>query len=80
QLEEALVVVSDERSFELLALDEALENLAEMDPQKARMVELRYFGGLSVEETAEVMGVSEITVKRHWKLAKAWLYGQIART
>jgi len=79
QLEEALVVVSDERSFELLALDEALENLATMDPQKARMVELRYFGGLSVEETAEVMGVSEITVKRHWKLAKAWLYGQIAR-
>jgi RNA polymerase sigma factor (TIGR02999 family) len=79
QLEEALVVVSDEKSFELLALDEALENLNEMDPQKARIVELRYFGGLSVEETAEVMGVSEITVKRHWKLAKAWLYGQIAR-
>ncbi len=79
QLEEALIVVSDERSFELLALDEALENLAAMDPQKARIVELRYFGGLSVEETAEVMGVSEITVKRHWKLAKAWLYGQIAR-
>lgn len=79
QLEEALVVVSDERSFELLALDEALENLAQMDPQKARIVELRYFGGLSVEETAEVMGVSEITVKRHWKLAKAWLYGQIVR-
>lgn len=78
QLEEALVVVSDEKSVELLALDEALENLAKMDAQKARIVELRYFGGLSVEETAEVMGISEITVKRHWKMAKAWLFGQIA--
>ena len=79
QLEEALVVVSDEKSFELLALDDALEELAKVDPQKSRIVELRYFGGLSVEETAEVMGISEITVKRHWKMAKAWLYGQISR-
>lgn len=79
QLEEALVVVSDEKSFELLALDDALEQLAKVDPQKSRIVELRYFGGLSVEETAEVMGISEITVKRHWKMAKAWLYGQISR-
>lgn len=80
QLEEALIVVSDEKSFELLALDDALEQLAKVDPQKSRIVELRYFGGLSVEETAEVMGISEITVKRHWKMAKAWLYGQISRT
>jgi RNA polymerase sigma factor (TIGR02999 family) len=80
QLEEALVVVSDEKSFELLALDDALVELAKVDPQKSRIVELRYFGGLSVEETAEVMGISEITVKRHWKMAKAWLYGQISRT
>jgi RNA polymerase sigma-70 factor (ECF subfamily) len=79
QLEEALVVVSDEKSVELLALDDALETLAKVDPQKSRIVELRYFGGLSVEETAEVMGISEITVKRHWKMAKAWLYGQISR-
>jgi len=79
QLEEALVVVSEDKSFELLALDDALEELAKVDPQKSRIVELRYFGGLSVEETAEVMGVSEITVKRHWKMAKAWLYGQISR-
>ena len=77
QLEEEFIVVSNEKSVELLALDEALETLAKMDPQKARIVELRYFGGLSVEETAEVMGVSEITIKRHWKMAKAWLYGQI---
>ncbi len=80
QLEEAIVVVSDEKSFELLALDDALETLAKVDPQKSRIVELRYFGGLSVEETAEVLGVSEITVKRHWKMAKAWLYGQISRS
>jgi RNA polymerase sigma-70 factor (ECF subfamily) len=79
QLEEALIVVSNEKSFELLALDDALEELAKVDPQKSRIVELRYFGGLSVEETAEVMGVSEITVKRHWKMAKAWLFGQISR-
>lgn len=79
QLEEALVVVTEQKSFELLALDDALEELSKMDPQKSRVVELRYFGGLSVEETAEVMGVSEITIKRHWKMAKAWLYGQIAR-
>jgi RNA polymerase sigma factor (TIGR02999 family) len=76
--EEILVVSSDEKSMELLALDEALENLAKIDEQKSRIVELRYFGGLSVEETAEVLGVSPITVKRQWRMAKAWLYGQIS--
>jgi len=50
-----------------------------IDPQKSKIVELRYFGGLSVEETAEVLGVSEITVKRHWRMAKAWLYGQLSQ-
>lgn len=79
-IEEEILVVSNEKSVELLALDEALENLAKIDPQKSKIVELRYFGGLSVEETAEVMGVSAITVKRQWRMAKAWLYGQIART
>ena len=69
--------VSDERSSELVALDEALRKLAEIDPEKSRLVELRFFGGLSVEETAEVLGVSAPTVKRHWRLAKAWLYGQV---
>jgi RNA polymerase sigma factor (TIGR02999 family) len=77
-LEEEILIVSEGKSAELLALDEALENLAKMDPQKSKIVELRYFGGLSVEETAEVLGVSEITVKRHWRMAKAWLYGQLA--
>jgi RNA polymerase sigma factor (TIGR02999 family) len=62
-----------ERSHELVALDEALRELAEMDEKKSRIVELRYFGGLSVEETAEVLGLSPVTVKRHWRMAKAWL-------
>lgn len=69
--------VSALRASELVALDEALERLAAIDPQKSRLVELRFFGGLSVEETAEVMGVSAPTVKRHWRLAKAWLYGEV---
>lgn len=77
-LEEEILIVSEGKSAELLALDEALENLARIDPQKSKIVELRYFGGLSVEETAEVLGVSEITVKRHWRMAKAWLYGQLS--
>ena len=77
-LEEEILIVSEGKSAELLALDEALENLAKLDPQKSKIVELRYFGGLSVEETAEVLGVSEITVKRHWRMAKAWLYGQLS--
>ena len=70
--------VSGERAADLVALDEALERLAEFDPQKARVVELRFFGGLSVEETAEVLGVSAPTVKRQWRMAKAWLYGQVS--
>jgi RNA polymerase sigma-70 factor, ECF subfamily len=77
-LEEGLIIVQEEKSAELLALDEALENLAVIDEMKAKIVELRYFGGLSVEETAEVLGVSGITVKRHWRMAKAWLYGQLS--
>jgi RNA polymerase sigma factor (TIGR02999 family) len=79
-LEEEILVVSgntSEKGVELLALDEALENLAKLDPQKAKIVELRYFGGLSVEETAEVMNCSAVTIKRQWRMAKAWLYGQI---
>ena len=66
-----------ERSEEILALDRALEALAKFDEQKARIVELRYFGGLTVEETAEVMDVTPITIKRHWRMAKAWLQGQM---
>ncbi len=64
--------------LDLLALDEALDQLAEMDPRAARVVELRFFGGLSVEETAAVLDVSEPTVKRDWRSARAWLYGRLA--
>jgi RNA polymerase sigma-70 factor, ECF subfamily len=63
------------RGIEVLALNEALESLARFDPRKGRVVELRYFGGLSVEETAEVLGMSPETVKRDWKMAKTWLFG-----
>jgi len=71
--------VSGNRADELVALDDALKRLAEIDPQKSRLVELRFFGGLSVEETAEVLGVSAPTVKRHWRMAKAWLYGEVQK-
>ena len=71
-------IVSSERAAELVALDEALTRLAEMDERKSKVVELRFFGGMSVEETAEALGVSPITIKRDWSTAKAWLYREIA--
>ena len=71
-LEEGLVV-APERDTDLVALDEALERLAAADPRKSQVVELRFFGGLSVQETAEVLKVSEKTVRREWQFAKAWL-------
>ncbi len=67
-------LMSDERAAELVALDEALDELARLDPRKSRVVELRYFGGLSLEETAETLDVSIMTVRRDWRAAKAWLY------
>ena len=66
------------RGIEMLALDEALETLSKIDGRKCRVVELRYFGGLSVEETAEVVGVSAETVKRDWRMAKAWLFAELS--
>jgi RNA polymerase sigma-70 factor, ECF subfamily len=77
-LDKALVF-SEDKSSELLALDEALQRLAQWDPRQSRIVELRYFGGLSVEETAEVIGLSGTQVKREWSHAKAWLRGELAR-
>jgi RNA polymerase sigma-70 factor, ECF subfamily len=71
-LDEALIL-SDERSAEIVALDETLERLAQLDERKSQIVELRFFGGLSIEETAEVLTVSPGTVMRDWTLAKAWL-------
>lgn len=76
-LEEALVV-SREAPANLLALDEALNALAALEPRKSRVVELRFFGGLSVEETAEVLRVSEETILRDWRLAKAWLLRELS--
>ncbi|HVQ39209.1 MAG TPA: sigma-70 family RNA polymerase sigma factor [Pyrinomonadaceae bacterium] len=72
-LEEA-VVMTQQRADELIALDEALGELAGFDPRKSRVVELRYFGGLSLEETAEVLEISLMTVRRDWRAAKAWLF------
>jgi RNA polymerase sigma factor (TIGR02999 family) len=67
-----------ERDCEIIAIDEALEGLATMDPRRARVVELRFFGGLSVEETAAALDVSPQTVMRDWKLARAWLTREIS--
>lgn len=67
-------IVTEARSDELLALDEALQELAAQDPRKSQIVELRYFGGLTVEETAEFLKMSQRTVEREWTMAKAWLY------
>ena len=71
-LEEELVQ-GGERSVDLLALDQAIERLAAFDPEQARIVELRFFGGLTVEETADALDISPATVKRHWTVARAWL-------
>jgi RNA polymerase sigma factor (TIGR02999 family) len=68
------------RSVNLLALDDALNELAKVDPQQCRIVELRFFTGLSIEETSQVLGISPATVKRDWNTAKLWLYNQIRRT
>ena len=78
ELDEAMLV-SSERAAEVVALDEALLRLAELDPRKSRVVELRFFGGLSIEETAEILDVSPGTVMRDWTLAKAWLQREISQ-
>jgi RNA polymerase sigma factor (TIGR02999 family) len=76
-LDEALTVVMPDQSGELLRLDEALKSLAEMDPRRSQVVELRYFGGLNNEEIAGVLHISENTVTRDWNMARAWLYQQL---
>lgn len=68
-----------ERNIDVLALDEALEKLAKLDAQQSRIVELRYFAGLSIEDTSEFLGISPSTVKREWISARAWLHNQISR-
>lgn len=76
-LEEA-ALVGGERAADLVALDDAMNALARIDPRKVQVVEMRFFGGLSVEETAEVLKVSPVTVMRDWSTAKAWLYRELS--
>ena len=76
-LEDTAVIAGD-RSEDFVALDDALQTLARMDPRKAQVVELRFFGGLSVEEAAEVLKVSAVTVMRDWSTARAWLYHEMS--
>lgn len=78
-LDEA-ATVSEKQAADLIALDDALTGLEAIDPRKSRIVELRYIGGLNIEETAEVLGISPATVQREWRSAKAWLYRAIANT
>jgi RNA polymerase sigma-70 factor (ECF subfamily) len=77
---EEVADVADERAADLLALDEALQTLSNIDPRKAQLVELRYFGGLTIEEAANVLGVSTPTVERDWSTARIWLHREISRT
>jgi RNA polymerase sigma factor (TIGR02999 family) len=70
--------MSRERGADLVALDDALESLARVDPRKGQVVELRFFGGLSVDETAEALGISAETVLRDWRLAKVWLLREVS--
>jgi RNA polymerase sigma factor (TIGR02999 family) len=77
-LDEA-IATPQERDLDLVALDDALTTLAEVDPQQGRIIELRFFGGLTIDETAEVLSISPATVKRDWNMAKAWLYGEISK-
>ena len=77
-LDEA-AMVSQDRAAELIALDEALQNLTAIDPRRSQVVELRFFGGLSIEETAEVLRVSRNKVIRDWTMAKAWFYREIGQ-
>ncbi|MBX7174260.1 MAG: sigma-70 family RNA polymerase sigma factor [Pyrinomonadaceae bacterium] len=77
-LDEAINISQKEQNVDLVALDEALNRLEEMDERQARVVELRYFSGLSLEETAEVLKISRTTVAQDWALAKAWLYRELS--
>jgi RNA polymerase sigma factor (TIGR02999 family) len=68
-----------DQTADILALDDALQALAQMSPQQSRIIELRFFGGLTIEETAEVLGVSHSTVEREWRVARAWLWRELQR-
>jgi RNA polymerase sigma factor (TIGR02999 family) len=76
---EDVLVFSPERSSEYLRIDESLQRLTKLDPRQGKIVELRFFGGLTVEETAQVLDLSPKTVKREWSMAKAWLHGELKK-
>jgi RNA polymerase sigma factor (TIGR02999 family) len=78
-LDESTLATPDEKSIDLIALDEALNHLAAKDEQQARVVELRYFSGLNLEETAKVLGISRTTAARDWAMAKAWLHRELTK-
>jgi RNA polymerase sigma factor (TIGR02999 family) len=75
---DAALLITEDRLEDVIAIDELLERLVLIDPRQSRLIELRFFAGLSVEEAAEAMGISAITVKREWRLAKAWLSRELA--
>jgi RNA polymerase sigma-70 factor (ECF subfamily) len=75
-----VLAISEDRLEEVIAIDEALSRLAEWDPRQCRIVELRFFGGLTEQETADVMGIGARTVSREWNLARAWLHGELSRS
>jgi RNA polymerase sigma factor (TIGR02999 family) len=78
-LDAAVGVATPSREIDLLALDEALDRLAAIDAQQSRLVELRFFSGLTIDEAAEALGISAGTVKREWSTAKAWLFREMSR-
>jgi len=78
-LDDAMGAVAS-RNIDVIALDDALKELGKLDAQQSRIVELRFFGGLSIEETSQVLGISPATVKRYWTTARAWLYDEIRRS
>lgn len=78
ELDDSILIATKSRDVDLLELDEALTRLAKVDRQQAQIVELRYFGGLTIEQTADVLGISPATIKRDWKSTKAWLYRELS--
>lgn len=79
-LDEAISVPGEQEDVNLVALDEALTRLAELDSQQSKIIELRYFGGLTIEETAEVLNLSPATIKREWAMARAWLHRELQQS
>ena len=78
ELNESILIATKSKDFDLTELDDALNRLAKLDRQQAEIVELRYFGGLTIEETARVLGISPATIKRDWRMTKAWLYRELS--